>query len=100
MSLFFHTYVSPEAYELIVKEFAQRFSTNINKVKTVYDCASTLIAIVLSFVFFGLGVFRGVGLGTVFCASINGFLIGRISAMLEHVFDFRNGLKLEKYFQM
>jgi len=100
VSLFFHTYISPEAYELIVKEFSQRFSINVNKIKTIYDCTSTLLAIVLSFAFFGFGVFRGVGLGTVFCALINGFLIGRISALLERVFDFRNRLKLEKYFQM
>lgn len=100
VSLFFHTYISPEVYELIVKEFSQRFSINVNKVKTIYDCISTLLAIVLSFAFFGFGVFRGVGLGTVFCALINGFLIGRISALLERVFYFRNRLKLEKYFQM
>ncbi len=100
VSLFFHTYISPEAYELIVKEFSQRFSINVNKVKTIYDCTSTLLAIVLSFAFFGFGVFRGVGIGTVLCALINGFLIGRISALLERLFVFKNGLKLEKYFQM
>ena len=100
VSLFFHTYISPEAYELIVKEIAQRFSININKTKTAYDCISTVIAIVLSFAFFGLGVFRGVGIGTIVCALINGFLIGRISAFLEKRFVFCNRLNIEKYFQM
>ena len=51
VSLFFHTYISPEAYELIVKEISQKFPFNINKVKTSYDCISTVISIVLSFIF-------------------------------------------------
>ena len=48
VSLFFHTYISPEAYELIVKEIAEKFSFNINKVKTAYDCLSTLVGILMS----------------------------------------------------
>lgn len=99
VSLFFHTYISPEAYELIVKELSQKFRYDINKVKTAYDCFSVVLGIVLSFSFFGFGVFEGVKLGTVVCAFINGFLIGRISKLLEHFFDFRNRFKLEKYFQ-
>ena len=98
VSLFFHTYISPEAYELIVKEIAQKFSFNINKTKTVFDCISTLVAIVLSFCFFGFGVFRGVGIGTILCALINGFLIGRFSVLLEKCFAFKNRFDLEKYF--
>lgn len=99
VALFFHTYISPEAYELIVKEVSQRFSLNINRVKTCYDCLSTLLGIVLSFVFFGFGVFRGVGIGTVLCALINGFLIGRISCLLERFFVFKNRFSWGKYFQ-
>ena len=100
VSLFFHTYLSPEVYELIVKETAQRYSININKVKTAYDCISTMLAVVLSFAFFGFGVFKGVGIGTVLCALINGFLIGRISSLLERLFVFKNRFALEKFFQM
>ena len=98
VSLFFHTYLSPEAYELIVKEFSAKFRVDINKVKTAYDCLSTIIAIAMSFVFFGFGVFKGVGLGTVICALINGFLISRFTKMLEKYFVFENKLKIEKYF--
>ncbi len=98
VSLFFHTYISPEAYELIVKEIAAKFSFNINKVKTSYDCISTLLGIIMSFAFFGFGVFEGVKLGTVICAFINGFLIGKFSDLLEKKFDFRNRFDLEKYF--
>ena len=92
VSLFFHTYLPPEAYELIVKEIAQRFSLNIHRVKTVYDCVNTVLAILLSFSFFGIGVFRGVGVGTILCALINGFLIGKISSFLERHFTFKDRL--------
>ncbi len=95
---FFHTYIAPEAYELIVKEFSQKFNCNINKVKTAYDCASVALGIIMSFCFFGFGVFKGVGIGTVLCATFNGFLIGRFSKLLEKHFDFKNRFNLEKYF--
>lgn len=99
VSLFFHTYLSPEAYELIVKEISDKFRFNINKVKTAYDCVSTVIGIVLSFLFFGFGVFEGVKLGTILCALINGFLIGKFTTLLEKNFVFKNRFKLEKYFR-
>ena len=98
VSLFFHTYISPEAYELIVKELSQKFNRDINKVKTAYDCFSVVLGIVLSFSFFGFGVFEGVKLGTVICAFINGFLIGKFSMLLERRFDFKNKFPIEKYF--
>ncbi len=99
VSLFFHTYLSPEAYELIVKEFATEKKLDINKVKTAYDCISVVLGIVLSFLFFGFGEFEGVGVGTVLCAVINGNLIGRFTKLLEKHFTFKNKFNLEKYFK-
>ncbi len=99
VSLFFHTYLSPEAYELIVKEIATEKGLDINKVKTSYDCISVVLGIVLSFAFFGFGEFEGVGIGTVFCALINGNLIGKFTKLLEKYFTFENKLNLEKYFK-
>ena len=99
VSLFFHTYISPEAYELIVKEIAEKFKFNINRVKTAYDCLSTVLGVVLSFSFFGFGVFQGVKFGTVICALVNGFLIGRFTFLLEKNFEFQNKFPLEKYFK-
>lgn len=99
VSLFFHTYLSPEAYELIVKELAKKLNCDINKVKTVYDCISTVLGIVLSFAFFGFGVFEGVKLGTIVCALINGFLIGRFTKILEKYFTFEDRFAFAKYFQ-
>ena len=98
VSLFFHTYISPEAYELIVKELARKFSWNINKVKTAYDCINTVLAVVMSFAFFGFGVLKGVGIGTIVCAVFNGFLIGKITGILEKHFQFENKMPWESFF--
>ena len=93
VAFYFHTYISPAAYELIVSEISKSFKLNTTKVKTVYDCASCLISIILSFSFFGFMHFEGIKLGTVFCALINGWLIGRISKLMEKHLDFKDALK-------
>ena len=98
ISLLFHTYIPPEVYELFVKEISARSGININIVKTFYDCFSCLTAIILSFAFFGLWHFEGVKFGTVLCALVNGFLIGRCSKILEQSFDFKDALDLRKKF--
>ena len=99
VAMLFRTYISPEAYELLVKEIARKYQKDISKVKTVYDCCSCLIGIILSFAFFGLWHFEGVKLGTIVCALINGWMIGRASAAMEVMFCFRDGLPLRKYFE-
>lgn len=93
ISLMFHTYIPPEAYELFVKEISAEKRLPINKVKTVYDLTSLAAGIILSFAFFGFGVFEGVSIGTAICAVLNGFTIGRFSAMLEKRFEFKDKLK-------
>lgn len=98
VSLFFHTYISPEAYELIVKELARKFCWNINKVKTSYDCINTVLAVIMSFAFFGFGVLKGVGIGTIVCAIFNGYLIGKITEVLEKNFTFENKMQWESFF--
>ncbi len=99
VALLFHTYIAPEAYELFVKEFSGKYNKNIHKVKTVYDCCSCLTAVVLSFIFFGFLHFEGVKLGTIFCALVNGSVIGQFSKSLEKFFVFKDGLKLRGYFE-
>jgi len=90
ISFFFHTYISPEVYELFVKEVSHHVGMDINKFKTIYDCTSCLISIALSFIFFGFGHFEGVKLGTIFCALINGSIIGAVSRFLEKNFEFKD----------
>lgn len=99
VSAMFHTYVSPEVYELFVKEISARFRLNINRFKTVYDCASCLIGVLLSFLAFGFGKFEGVKWGTVVCALVNGWVIGRFSAFYEKHWTFYDSLPLRKDFE-
>lgn len=99
VALLFHTYISPEAYELFVKELAGKTGKPIPRIKTLYDCASCLIAVAMSFAFFGLGHFEGVKLGTVFCALVNGTIIGAISKWLDSTFETRDALAMRRMFQ-
>ena len=43
--------------------------------------------------------FEGVKLGTVVCALLNGTIIGTFTKMLEKRYEFRDGLKLRRYFE-
>ena len=45
-----------------------------------------------------LGVERWVKLGTVICAALNGFLIGRCTAWMDGRFQYRDALPWRKYF--
>lgn len=98
VAMLFRTYIPPEAYELLVKEISKTFHKNITVVKTIYDCISCGAAVVLSFVFFGFGHFEGIKVGTVLCALLNGWLIGKFGAWLEAHFDFQDGLPFRKKF--
>lgn len=98
VSFMFHTYISPEVYELFVKEVAEKFGFKIHNVKTIYDCASCLVAIIMTFCFFGFGNFRGINWGTIICAVVNGKIIGFMSNFLEKRFEFVDRFNLRKYF--
>ena len=98
ISLFFHTYIAPEVYELFVKEVSAKFNVEIHRFKTCYDLCSCLVGVILSFCFFGLWVFKGVKWGTIVCALINGSIIGLCSKFFDRFFEFKDGLKLRKFF--
>ncbi|MCR4586929.1 MAG: DUF6198 family protein [Lachnospiraceae bacterium] len=97
VSFLFHTYITPEAYELVVKEVSAKYGIDINKVKTAYDCCSCVVAIVMSFLFYGFLHFEGVKAGTMICALVNGWLIGKCSLFLEKHFEFKDGLRRKVY---
>ncbi len=99
VSAMFHTYVSPEVYELFVKEVSSRFGIEIHKFKTAYDLTSCLIGILMSFAAFGMWHFEGVKWGTVVCALLNGWIISRFSALYEKHFTFYDRFPLRKYFE-
>ena len=99
VSLVFHTYIPPEAYELFVSEYSKvsRFSTST--IKWTYDIVSCVVGIALSFIFFGLWQFVGINWGTVVCALVNGFIIGWMCKAEDKMFEFKDGLKLRKFFE-
>lgn len=99
VSLLFHSYIPPEAYEVFVKEISRVSKRDIHFCKTVYDCASCALSVILSFSFFGLWHFEGVKWGTVICALVNGFLIGRFTRLFESKFAFGDALSLRRFFE-
>lgn len=99
ISLMFHTYISPEVYELLVKELSGYFGVELHRFKQGYDITSTLTGVVLSFVFFGLWHFEGVKLGTIFCALINGPMIGAISAWFDRHYEFYDAKNWRAFFE-
>ena len=98
VAFMFHTYISAEVYELFVKEVTERFGWKIGVVKTVYDCTSLVLSVVMSFAFFGFGHFKGIGIGTLICALVNGRLISTFGHILEKRYDFVDRFPLRKYF--
>lgn len=98
IALLFKTYFAPEVYELVVKEITALTGRPIAVVKTTYDMTSLFISVVLSFVFFGWMHFMGVKLGTLFTALVNGWLIGRISDVLDSTYEFTDFLNLRRFF--
>lgn len=99
VSLVFHTYIAPEVYELFVKRLSEKYRIPIHRFKTGYDCVSCLVALALSFLFFGFGQFVGVQFGTIVCALVNGTLIGLISRGLEKHFRFADRFPLRPFFE-
>ena len=97
--LCFHTYISPEAYDVFVKDIACAKGYDIGKTKTVYDFSSLAISVILCFCFFGLFQFRGIGIGTAIAACVNGTLIGMYGKFLEKHFEFKDALPLRKFFE-
>lgn len=98
VAFLFHTYIAPEVYELFVKELVTKYGWKTGVCKTIYDCISCLVAVAMSFVFFGLFHFEGVKAGTFVCALINGFLIGSFSKLFEKKWDFVKGFQNISFF--
>lgn len=98
VAFMFNTYIPPGAYEQFVKELTAHFGLNVARTKTVYDVSCLVIGVVMSFAFFGLGVFNGIGWGTLVSAVFNGSLIGMFNGLYKKVFSFQDGLPLRKFF--
>ncbi len=99
VAFMFRTYISPAVYELFVKKVSEAFSVPIGKFKTAYDLGSLIFAVILSFLFYGFMQFRGVQLGTVICALVNGPLITLFGKLLDRRFAFRDKLPWRSFFE-
>ena len=97
ISLLFRTYLPPEVYELFMKNLARKFGKPVSTVKTVYDCVSMAVAIAMSLLFFG--AFRGIGIGSVICALINGALIRAFTRLSDRMFEFNDRFSLRDRFE-
>lgn len=97
ISLLFRTYLPPEVYELFMKEIARKLGKPIPTIKTVYDCTSMAVAIAMSLLFFG--TLRGIGIGSVICALVNGALIRAFTKMFDRIFEFSDRFPLRKRFE-
>lgn len=100
VAFFFRTYISPEVYELIVIEVSKKWNLDSSRCKTVYDCVSCGVSILLSFLFFGLFQFVGINVGTVICALLNGRLIGLMGSVMDRHLELQDGLpRLKQFFR-
>ncbi len=97
IALVFHTYFSPEAYELFVMEISKKLKIKLYTFKTVYDCASLVVATALSLLL--LGGLQGVGIGTVVCAFLNGTVINLFSKLFQRIWVFQDKLPYRKKFK-
>ena len=88
VAFFFRTYIAPEVFELFVKKVSEKCGMPFHRMKTLYDIVNCVLSVVLSVVFFGFGAFVGVGWGTVVCATLNGFLIGRYCKLYDRLWDY------------
>lgn len=98
VALVLHTYLSPEVYELLIREVSGRYRWKLGIVKTIYDSTSCLVAVLLSFSFFGPFQFRGVGFGTLISALCSGALVALIGRFLEQHFAFRPAFPAFQHF--
>lgn len=99
VSFVLHTYLSPEVYELVVKEISARYRLPSHRVKTAYDCSSLVVSLVMTGAFFGFSPGRGLGWGTLVCALAQGTCVGWFNRRLEAWFQFPSAFpKLEKFF--
>lgn len=88
VALMFRAYLSPQAYDLFVREVSSAFFCPIDRFKFGYDSVSALLSLILSFSFFGFGNFVGIGWGTLIAALCNGFIIGFFGRFLDRRFEF------------
>ena len=88
LALLFVSYFPPEAYELFSKEISARFNKPIHRIVNFYNLSSLLVSVILSLTLFG-GI-KGIGIGTVACAFLYGFVINFFQKVYGKIFNFKD----------
>lgn len=99
VSMLFNTYISPEAYELLVKEVSRKTGIDTGKMKIIYDMSSLVLSLALSVLFFGFNNLAGLGIGTIVSAVFNGVLIAAYLKIYKKYFVFKDLFKARHYFE-
>ena len=99
VALFFRIYLPPMAYDLFVRDLSRGFGIGQGRFKLAYDISSALLAVLLSFLFFGFGSFYGIGVGTVVLALVNGPVIVAFGRLFDRFFEPYALLPIKKYFE-
>lgn len=92
-----HSYLPPSAYDLYAKLMTAKTGRPLSVIKTTYDIASLIVAVVLSLWFFG--EIRGVGIGTVGGALLGGICIRWMMVLQDRLFDFRDRFSGRRFFE-
>lgn len=97
VALLFLPYFPPGLYEVLVQEIVGRWHLRLSVVKTVYDLCSLLVAAGMTLLIFGS--FRGIGIGTVVCAFVNGPLIHLFGKLYQRAFSSKDALPWRGFFE-
>lgn len=97
VAVLFTTYFPPGLYEVLVQEIVGKWNLKLGVVKTVYDVCSLLVAVAMSLLLFG-GL-RGIGVGTVVCAFLNGTLIHLFGKLYARLFAVKDALPWRGFFE-
>ncbi len=82
----FRTSWPVQIYELLVREIADRYSLDVNRVKLVNDISLFVLSAVLSLLL--TGGFHGFGVGTVLITAVNAPLIALCGRLIDRFFTF------------
>ena len=97
VAVLFTTYFPPGLYEVLVQEIVNRWHGKLGVVKTVYDVCSLFVAVAMSLLIFG--TLRGIGVGTVVCAFLNGTLIHLFGKVYTRLFEVKDALPWRDFFE-
>ena len=87
IAFLFRTYLPQQVYELFVKEFAERYSIPIRRVKLVFDLSMLVLGVIL-ILSLRVPFFDGIGVGTIICAFVNAPIINLFGKLYDKFFGF------------